>query len=355
MFLTKWGVAGSGDGQFSFPRGVAVDGLGNVYVADQFNNRIQVFDADGTFLLKWGTNGTLSGQFSSPNGVAVDGSGSVYVADQGNHRIQKFTGDGTFVQGIGNGITWTDPDPAPTPAAGTQNSWFSSPFGVGVDSSGNIYVADTGNQRIQKFASSGAFVTKWGGPGAGSGQFSSPGGVSVDGSGNVYVVDQFNNRMQKFNSAGRFITKWGSLGSSTGIRDGLFSSPGDVGLNSTGDFIYVADAGNQRIQRFERFGFSLAGTPPSVTIPPGGTATYTINVTGVGPNTLGTSALLFLLSGLPPATTPSFAPPSGPPSFTSTFTLVTSVTTPPGTYILQIEARGGGQTRVIPLSLVVTP
>src|SRR4029450_7064386 len=89
--LTKWGTAGSGDGQCSAPAGVTVDGSGNVYVADTDNNRIQNFTNTGSFLTKGGTDGGGGGALSGPAGVAVDGSGNVYVADTFNHRIQKFT------------------------------------------------------------------------------------------------------------------------------------------------------------------------------------------------------------------------------------------------------------------------
>ena len=83
--------------------------------------------------------------------------------------------------------------------------------GVAVDSSGNVYVADTNNNRIQKFDSSGTFITKWGSSGTGDGQFEYPTGIAVDSSGNVYVADTDNHRIQKFDSNGTFLTKWGSL------------------------------------------------------------------------------------------------------------------------------------------------
>jgi hypothetical protein len=89
-FLTKWGSSGTGDGQFDHPVGVAVDGLGNVYVTDGFNHRNQKFDGSGTFLTKWGTLGTGDGQFDYPGDIAVDGSGHVYVTDLNIQRIQKF-------------------------------------------------------------------------------------------------------------------------------------------------------------------------------------------------------------------------------------------------------------------------
>jgi len=89
-FITKWGSKGKGDGQFFFPRAVALDSSDNVYVADTFNHRIQKFDSDGTFITKWGSRGEGDGQFTHPQGEAVDSSGNVYVADGSNNRIQKF-------------------------------------------------------------------------------------------------------------------------------------------------------------------------------------------------------------------------------------------------------------------------
>lgn len=91
-FITKWGTAGAGDGQFTTPAGIAVDSLGNVFVADQGNNRIQKFDSNGSFLTKWGSKGSNDGQFMfmTPTGLVVDRSGNVYVVDGGNSRIQVF-------------------------------------------------------------------------------------------------------------------------------------------------------------------------------------------------------------------------------------------------------------------------
>ena len=230
-YLTQWGSNGAGDGQFSNPFGVAVDGSGSVYVTDRFNHRIQKFDSGGTFITKWGSLGSGDGQLNNPIGVAVDGSGNVYVADRFNHRIQKFDSSGTFITKWGT--------------LGAGDGQFSSPTGVAVDGSGNVYVADLSNDRIQKFDSNGTFITQWGTLGAGDGQFSSPFGVAVDGSGNVYVAGQLNNRMQKFDSSGTFITKWGSLGSG----DGQFSNPTGVAVDGSGN-VYVADLSNDRIQKF---------------------------------------------------------------------------------------------------------
>ena len=134
-FLAKWGSSGSGDGEFHYPRGVAVDG-GNIYVADTFNHRIQKFTTDGTFVAKWGSQGTANGQFYYPYGVAVAG-GNIYVVDSDNHRIQKFTTDGSFVAKWGS--------------QGSGDGQFNYPTEVAV-AGANIYVADGSNHRIQKFA-----------------------------------------------------------------------------------------------------------------------------------------------------------------------------------------------------------
>ena len=137
VFSLKWGTNGSGNGQFNTPRGVAVDGTGNVYVADTYNHRIQKFTATGTYLTQWGTNGAGTGQFAYPRGVAVDGTGNVYVADRDNHRIQKFTATGTYLTQWGTN--------------GTGNGQLNTPEGIAVHGTGNTYIADTYNHRIQKF------------------------------------------------------------------------------------------------------------------------------------------------------------------------------------------------------------
>ena len=89
-FLVKWGSRGDGDGHFERPSGIAVDGAGNVYVADRDNHRVQVFDGESRFLAKWGTEGSGDSQFIDPLGIAVDGAGNIYVADTDNNRVQVF-------------------------------------------------------------------------------------------------------------------------------------------------------------------------------------------------------------------------------------------------------------------------
>ena len=157
-----------------------------MFVAEYNNHRIQKFDSSGNFITKWGSWGTGDGQFRYPIGVAVDSSGDMFVADTANNRIQKFDSSGNFITKWGS---W-----------GTGDGQFKYPWGVPVDSSGDVFVADTDNHRIQKFDSSGTYITKWGSYGTGDGQFNQPIGVAVDSSGDVFVTDSRNHRIQKFGS-----------------------------------------------------------------------------------------------------------------------------------------------------------
>ena len=245
-FLLEWGSAGSGDGQFNAPRGIALDDSGNVYVADSGNNRIQKFDRNGNFLLKWGTAGTENGQFNTPVDVAVDTSGNVFVVDQGNDRIQRFEPSGVYL------LKWG--------SEGADSGEFNAPNGITADTLGFVYVADSGNDRIQKFGLTGNFIRRWGSSGTNFGQLAAPADVAVDDSAFVYVVDRDNHRIQKFETNAVFALKWGAQGS----EDIRFESPRGITVDK-GSRIYVADENNQRIQRFDTGGkFQLKwGSPGS--------------------------------------------------------------------------------------------
>lgn len=188
-----------------------------------------------SFSTKWGTSGTTgNGEFQFPYDIAIDSSGNVYVTDTYNHRIQKFTSSGTFIS------TWGSEGPG--------DGQFSYPIGIAIHGD-DVYIVDDNNHRIQKFSTSGVFITKWGGVGSADGQFANPYGIAVDPSGDVYVADTFNQRIQKFSSTGTFITKWGSAG--TG--DGQFQNPVFIAADSSG-FIYVTDQDNSRVQKFTSAG-----------------------------------------------------------------------------------------------------
>ena len=216
---------------FNWPHGLALDGSGNVYVADSYNHRIQKLDSSGVRLASWGSPGKGNGQLDTPNGIALDSSGNIYVTELGNHRVQKLDSSGNWLASWGS--------------FGTGNGQFDSPAGIALDGSGNIYVTDSGNHRIQKLNSSGDWLASWGSPGAGNGQFDKPYGVALDRSGNIYVTDNGNHRVQKLNPSGDWLTSWGSPGTGSG----QFWKPTDLALDSSGN-IYVAELGNRRIQVF---------------------------------------------------------------------------------------------------------
>src|SRR5262245_39846581 len=235
VLLADWGTYGSGAGQFINPWGLAVDGSGNVFVADASNHRIQKFTSSGAFVTSWGSNGTGNGQFHFPLYVAIDGAGDVYVTDSENHRIEKFDNSGAYITQWGT--------------TGSGDGEFSGATdGIAVDGSGNVYVCDTGNKRIQKFTSSGTFVTKWGTGGTGDGQFTHPMAIAVSPAGDIYVLDVFFSpgaRVQVFSNTGTFLSKWGA----TGTGDGEFSAPRAIAIDGLGR-VYVPDYTLCRVQIF---------------------------------------------------------------------------------------------------------
>jgi len=275
-------IAGSGtvghmDGagtqaQFRAPYDVAVDSSGNVYVADKNNHRIRKITPEGmvSTIAGSGTEGFqdhntgTQAQFDNPYGLAVDSSGNVYVADSGNHLIRKITPErvvSTFAgsrRGFGNG------------PAGTAQ--FDNPHGLAVDSSGNVYVADSSNHRIRKITitQTGRDVSTIAGNGrAGSqndtgtaAQFSFPTDVAVDAAGNVYVADFSNHRIRKITPEGVVST---FAGSRKGFGNGaagtaLFNSPVGVATDSSGN-VYITDVDNNRIRKYMSVGVvgTLAG------------------------------------------------------------------------------------------------
>jgi len=237
IFVLMWGSEGTGDYQFGYPRGTAVDASGDIYVVDSWNNRVQKFAPDSTFVIKWGAEGSGDGQFMFPVAVAADGAGNIYVTDGGNHRVQKFGPDAAFITAWG-GI-------------GTGPGEFQAPAGIAVDQAGDVYVADSGNHRVQKFTSAGLFVTEWGGYGTAAGEFDTPTGIAADGTGNIYVTECRNHRVQKFTSSGDALALWGSHGT----EDGEFDCPIAVAVDGAG-YIYIVDYGNNRLQIFSSDGLA---------------------------------------------------------------------------------------------------
>ncbi len=327
--VAEWGEEGSGDGQFKSPlQHIAADVSGNVYVADQGNHRVQKFSSDGKFLTKWGSKGTGDGQFTDMGLIAVDGSGDICVADwpeSGQTRIQKFRPGGQFVtkwtvpcgaimavdlsDNVYNLSAWrTDgviqkydtngklvvsfgkPGEADdelgevrtlcVDASGSiyvpqseakgcvkkfnaegkfvnrrtwePSLWRSFPAAIAVDKAGMVYVADWNTVWIQKLnpegKPAGEFRLELSGT---EGRFQATGGVAVDASASIYVVDSVdvnlgNPRIQKFDSKGEFITQWGGYGAA----NGAFKYPASIAVGTSGN-AYVTDKATHCVHKFD--------------------------------------------------------------------------------------------------------
>lgn len=263
IYLDQIGAHGSGDGEFLAPYGVTTDELGmRIWVTDSSRNNVQYFDWDTdidwwNFSGRWGATGTGDGNFTSPRGIALDSHGNVTVVDSGNNRTQKFSGTGTWLatngetggsegrfrlpSGIGTWLNNSDfyyiADTGNNRVQGfvannavfdtAYSSGLNAPAGVAYDYN-HVYVADTNNNRIVRLNYECSYEDEWGGPGPGPGQFSSPAGITTDhtvGYGwdldisDVYVADSGNHRIQKFDKDGNFLAAFGTaeLGSPTGI------------------------------------------------------------------------------------------------------------------------------------------
>jgi DNA-binding beta-propeller fold protein YncE len=186
-----------------------------------------------TFVQEWGGSGGGSGQFQDPFGVAIDTAGNVYVVDSFNDRVQKFTEAGVFLQ------EWDGT------GEGSEQGALFSPAGVAVDTSGYVYVADRGNDRVVKFTVGGAFVDTWGTRGGNDNQFLEPEGIAVGATGNVFVADTGNDRVKQFTNTGTFVSDWGT----TGSAPDQFLGPNAIAVDAAGN-AYVSDSGNNRVQKF---------------------------------------------------------------------------------------------------------
>ncbi|MFN0291065.1 DUF6443 domain-containing protein [Pedobacter helvus] len=273
-------VAGTliGSGGVNNPLGTATDASGNVYVADAGNHRILKVAPGGTAITLAGggyagyADGTgTSALFQHPSALAVDGSGNVYVSDQQNHRIRKISPGGVVSTVAGSGSAGS------SNGTGTSAS-FSSPIGLALDGQGNLYVADYSNHRIRKIVlSSGAVSTYAGSGSAGMGNgpglsasFRNPMGLGLDQSGNLYVADRLNHAIRKVAPDGTVSTLAGN-----GYAGSANGTGGAAGFNYTNSLtvggdgsIYVADYGNHMIRKVTSGGVvtTLAGTTSPGTV-----------------------------------------------------------------------------------------
>lgn len=261
---TIWGSPGTGDGQFDTPSGIAVgpDAQGTVFVADNRNNRVQRFSADGSFEATLGSFGRGIGQFDSPYDVGVDQPGHLYVADNENHRVQQFDSGSLAFQ-----RTWGTfgNDPAELGFPRSLAALAGAP-------DGGVFVGDTSNNRVQAFNAAGTFQRAFGESGRAPGNFTIPGDVAVESGGGVLVADTVDHRIERFASDGTFLAAYGNRNSlgypTTGSGPGGFREPQGVAASPDGGF-FVADTGNHRIQRFaadgrwlETYGGPDAGVAP---------------------------------------------------------------------------------------------
>jgi DNA-binding beta-propeller fold protein YncE len=247
------------DGRFMWPTAIALDKAGNVYVSDEWYNRISIFTEDGDWIGKWGTAGAGDGQLNRPSGMAFDPDDNLYVVDSLNSRVQKFTKDGQFL------LTWG--------TAGSGEGEFNMPWGIDVDTEGEVYVTDWRNDRVQKFTPDGHFLMQFGTSGAGDGELNRPTGIAVDQAGVIYVADWRNDRLQVFDPEGSFInklageatvSKWGQekLNASPEMwiqrqraqgleREKQFWGPTAVEVDAEGR-IFVAESVRSRIQVYRK-------------------------------------------------------------------------------------------------------
>ncbi len=249
--------------QLALPWGVSVDRSGSIYLADTYNNRIRKIATDGTITTVVGLNDpgftgdggqAIFARLNRPTGAVSDGSGNLYIADTGNNRIRKVDARGiiTTIAGGANGFSGDN-----GPATAAQ---LSLPESLAIDAGGNIYIADTGNNRIRKVSPQGIISTVAGsdtgagdnGPAVNALLFQ-PSGLAFDSSGNLYIADTMNNRIRRVSPDGNIITVAGS-GSAGYSGDNGFAvraqlnHPEGLFVDRAGN-LYIADTGNHTIRR----------------------------------------------------------------------------------------------------------
>jgi RHS repeat-associated protein len=303
------GIAGSSAGQFSDPTAITVAG-GDIYVADYGNHRVEKFTETGEYVTAFGSKGTGAGQLEGPVSVAVNASGDVWVGDKTNDSVSEFSPSAGFLKTIGFGVISPGEDKfeicigigegCKPGIPGSGAGQFDVVRGITVSGS-TLYVADSGDNRVESFNEKGEYSGTFGSKGTGNGQFSEPTAITTSPTnGYLYVLDSGNDRVEALSSGGEYISQFGSKGSGSG----QFSMPEGIAINSAGD-AYIADTGNYRMEEWV----------PSITGNEGAHTTQTIYYTTGTNSHVAACGNHPEWAGLPCQAQPAAQPESaGPPS-----------------------------------------
>jgi len=231
-YLLGWQMPESDKGK---AKGMGTDRDGNVLLVEPHYTRVNHFAPDGKLLLQWGVNGTNAGQLIFPRAVAAASDGAIWISEYAfAERLQKFTADGSKVI-----LTVGQPGAGP--------GEFHRAEGIGLDTAGNVFVADSCNHRIQVFSADGGFLRQYGRPGNQPGEMSYPYDIRVDAAGRQFVCEFGNSRIQVFDTDDRLLEILGEAGR----EPGQFNNPWSIALDSQGNLI-VADSQNHRVQKLWR-------------------------------------------------------------------------------------------------------
>jgi len=237
------GEFGIGRQAFGRPVDVVEDREENIYVVDQGNNRIEVLDRRGNFVREWGGRGFSPGSFDVPTAITMDRStGSLFVVDKLNHRIQKFDTTGKLLMTLGR--------------LGSGTGDFNNPTDVAIDRRGFIYVADAGNNRVQKFDSAGKFLAEWGRFARRRGaELTNPVSVAFteEGFGYIYVLNAPDCRVQKYDTDGNLVLAWPMHQKG----EGALCGPSRIRIEQRRYTVYIADTENNRVILFDKEGEPL--------------------------------------------------------------------------------------------------